>query len=153
MMKKILVLGVIASAVILAGCGDKKTEFNVTDLGNELVTSISYDDELSPLDIDTARMLLNLSDINIVDSAIYEGSGATAEEIIVLKCSSEGDVTKAKNMMDERVAEQKESFEDYVPQELPKLDSAVIKTGGTYAVLSVSGDSADAEKIIEKYLN
>ena len=152
-MKKILVLSVIASAVILAGCGDKKTEFNVTDLGNELVTSISYDDELSPLDIDTARMLLNLSDINIVDSAIYEGSGATAEEIIVLKCSSEGDVTKAKNMMDERVAEQKESFEDYVPQELPKLDSAVIKTSGTYAVLSVSGDSAGAEKIIEKYLN
>lgn len=151
-MKKTYIIGIVAATIILGGCGSKNIEFNVSDLGNELATSVDYDDELMPLDIEMASMLLNIADIDIVESAIYEGSGATAEEIIVLKCSSEQETAKAKKMMEERIEEQKESFEDYVPTEIPKLESAVIKTGGVYAVLSVSGDSDGAAKIVDRYL-
>jgi len=150
-MKKSIIMSVVLAVVIFAGCG-KMADYSVTDLGNELATSVAYDDELMPLDIETASMMLNLSDISIVESAIYESSGATAEEIIVLKCSSDEDASKAGKMMEQRVAEQKESFEDYVPAEIPKLDAAVIRTSGVYAVLSVSGDADGAGKIIDKYM-
>ena len=51
-----------------------------------------------------------------------------------------------------RVSEQIESFTDYVPGELTKLNAAVIKVNGKYAVLSVSDTPDEAGKIIGKYM-
>ena len=47
------------------------------------------------------------------------------------------------------MSEQTENFTDYVPEEVPKLNDAVIITSREYAILSVSGDSAKAKDIIE----
>lgn len=151
-MKKFVAVMVVTSAVLMAGCGSKEVSFDVSNLGGDLNSKITYDEELSLMDVDTASMFLNLSDINIVNSAIYESSGATAEEIVVLECASGEDADKAKTMMQERVDEQKESYVDYVPAEMPKLESAVIDVNGKYAVLSVSGDAALAKEIIDSYM-
>ena len=146
-----LVMVAVCGAVF-CGCGEKAASFDVTELGSALNSQITYQDELMLMDTDTASMFLNLSDINIVNSAIYEGAGATAEEIVVLECASAEDARKAENMMKDRVAEQKESFVDYVPEEVNKLNEAIIVTNGNYAVLSVSNDTAGAKKIIEQYM-
>lgn len=154
-MKKVFVsmMAVCAMATaLLCGCGEKAADFDVKALGSELSTGITYQDSLTELDKDTASMFLNLSDINIEECAIYEGSGATAEEIVVLKCASADDSAKAKAMLEERVKEQTESFTDYVPGELTKLGAAVIKINGNYAVLSVSDTPDEASKIISKYM-
>ena len=153
MRKKISgLVGALLCGVLLCGCGNKTVSFDVSALGNDLKSQIVYQDELMELDADTASMFLNLSDIDIVNSAIYEGSGATAEEIVVLECSSADEASKAKSMLEDRVKEQKESFTDYVPGELTKLDAAVIKSAGNYAILSVSDDSSKASSIIDGYI-
>ena len=121
-------------------------------LGNELNEQITYADTLMPLDLDTAGMFLNLSEINVTKAAIYEGSGGTAEEIVVLECATEDDAKKAEEVLKTRVSEQIESFTDYVPGELTKLNAAVIKVNGKYAVLSVSDTPDEAGKIIGKYM-
>lgn len=153
-MKKLvsLVATMAMASVIFTGCGSKAASFDVKSLGSDLRTQITYDDELTELDLDMAGMFLNLSGIDIVNASIYESSGATAEEIVILECSSADEAKKADAMMKERVAEQKESFVDYVPEEIPKLDAAIIKVNGNYAVLSVSGDAKAASGIIDKYL-
>lgn len=153
-MKRIgkVVTSVVIAASLLAGCGSKEASFKVGDLGNDLNTKITYQDELMLLDVETASMFLNLSDISIVDSAIYEGSGATAEEIVVLECTSGDEAKKAEQMLKDRVEEQKESFKDYVPEELTKLDAAIVVTNGNYAVLSVSNDPDGANAIIKEYM-
>ena len=147
-----VVATVAAVCVMLAGCGGKKGDFDVATLGEELNTKITYADTLAPMDIDTAGMFLNLSDVGVTKAAIYEGSGGTAEEIVVLECASEDDAKKAEQVLRDRVSEQIESFTDYVPAELTKLNAAVIKVSGKYAVLSVSDTPDEAKKIIDSYM-
>lgn len=148
-MKKILT---VAAIFILTGmlmaCGRKAVDIDIVKLGDRLSSEIAYDDSLGKLGVDKAGMFLNLTDIDIVDGVIYEGAGATAEEIVVLECASGEEAVKAKERLSDRVKEQKESFENYVPAEIPKLDSAVIEATGRYAILCVSGDANRAREII-----
>lgn len=118
-------------------------------IADSLLSEISYTDQLSAVDLDTAKMFLNFADVEINEAYIYESSGATAEEIVVLVCKDSDSAAKAKSAFEQRVSEQKENFTDYVPEEVPKLNDAVIITSREYAILSVSGDSAKAKDIIE----
>lgn len=118
-------------------------------LASSLLGEISYDDTLTEVTLDTAKMFLNIADVEIEESYIYESSGATAEEIVVLKCKDSDGAANAKKAFEERVSEQTDNFTDYVPEEVPKLKDAVIITSKEYAVLSVSGDSSKAKDIIE----
>ena len=149
---KLFTIVTVVAAFVLGACGGKKADFDVDALGNELNEQITYADTLMPLDLDTAGMFLNLSGINVTKAAIYEGSGGTAEEIVVLECATEDDAKKAEEVLRTRVSEQIESFTDYVPGELTKLNAAVIKVNGKYAVLSVSDTPDKAGKIIGKYM-
>ena len=152
MRKLIVLVAMVAAVAVLAGCGGKKADFDVATLGNDLATKITYEDTLAPMDLDCAGMFLNLADVNVTKAAIYEGSGGTAEEIIVFECASEDDAKKAEQVLKTRVSEQIESFTDYVPEELTKLNAAVVKVNGKYAVLSVSGTPDEAKKIIDQYM-
>ena len=149
---KLFTIVTVVAAFVLGACGGKKADFDVEALGNELNEQITYAHTLMPLDLDTAGMFLNLSEINVTKAAIYEGSGGTAEEIVVLECATEDDAKKAEEVLKTRVSEQIESFTDYVPGELTKLNAAVIKVNGKYAVLSVSDTPDEAGKIIGKYM-
>lgn len=151
-MRRYLVAAVLSTVcVIMAGCG-KKADFDVETLGNDLATKITYADTLAPMDTQMAGMFLNLSDISITKGAVYEGSGGTAEEIVVFECATEEDAKKAEQVLKDRVSEQIQSFTDYVPAELTKLNAAVIKVSGRYAVLSVSDTPDEAKKIIDQYM-
>lgn len=152
MNKRIICAVFAAGMMLLAGCGSKKADFDVKELGEALNTQITYNDELSQIDLQTAAMFINISGLDIADGVVYEGSGATAEEIVVLKCASDEEATKAKAAFEERVSEQIESFTDYVPEELTKLNAAVIRVNGEYAVLSVSDDPKNANAIIDEYM-
>lgn len=152
-MRKISLIAVVVTMLALVtGCGGKKADFDVASLGNDLATKITYADTLAPMDLDMAGMFLNLSDVNVTKASIYEGSGGTAEEIVVLECASDEDAKKAEEVLKTRVSEQIESFTDYVPEELTKLNAAVIKVNGKYAVLSVCDTPDEAKKIIDSYL-
>ncbi|MCR5590279.1 MAG: DUF4358 domain-containing protein [Lachnospiraceae bacterium] len=149
---KIAVTVIAALSALLIGCGAKSADFDVDALGNDLATKIEYADELGQMDLDTAQMFINLSDVNVVKAAIYEGSGGTAEEIIVLECATEDDAKRAEEALKTRVSEQIESFTDYVPEELTKLNAAIVKSSGKYAVLSVCDTPDAAKSLIDGYM-
>lgn len=168
-MKKI-VIGMLIGMVMLMATGCKAEEkevhdlsidvnakeeaseekvVDVTKIASDLATEISYTDQISEVDLETAKMFLNLADIEVVEACIYESSGATAEEVVVLHCKDSDNASKAKAALEQRVEEQTENFTDYVPEEIPKLKDAVIITSKEYAILSVSADSGKAKDIIE----
>ena len=173
-MKKLLLAALIGTMVFsITGCkGEEKEVHDISINVNEeteeaeaeaaeektvdakaiadaLLSDISYDDQLSEVDLDTAKMFLNFADVEINEAYIYESSGATAEEIVVLVCKDSDSAAKAKSAFEQRVEEQTENFTDYVPEEVPKLNDAVIITSREYAILSVSGDSSKAKDSIE----
>ena len=45
-----------------------------------------------------------------------------------------------------------ENYSSYIPSEVPKLEDAVIISGGRYVVLCVADDAAAAQKIVDKAL-
>lgn len=153
MKKKLLIIGMTFMTVLcFSGCAGKKSDVNTQELADALKTGITYSDELSPINLDTAQMIYNFGDADISEAVFYESTGATAEEIVVLKCSGESDAGKAEDALKARVEEQKESFTDYVPAELEKLNAAVICKSGNCAVLSVSDEPDKARDIINSYL-
>lgn len=148
-MKKYLAM-ILVTCVVMTGCGKKEVNVDVSSLGNRLNTEISYSDDLGEVDIDMAGRLMNLSDVNIVNGAVFIGAGATAEEIVVLECATTDDAIKAKSAFVEHVREQKELFADYAPEEVVKLNSAVIDSAGKYAVMCICGDEAKASDIVKE---
>lgn len=152
MKKRMLIIGLaVMTAAFIAGCGKKAVDVNTQELADALKSGITYKDDLSGIDLDTAQMIYNFGDANITEAAFYESTGATAEEIVVLKCNSEADAGAVENALKSRVEEQKESFTDYVPAELEKLNAAVIYKSGNCAVLSVSDEPDKARGIIDSY--
>lgn len=149
-LKKRIMVGLIGTALLIAmtGCGKKEAkDIDVKTTANSLLTEITYEDQLSEVNYD---VVYDMENINITESVVYVSSGATAEEIAAIKCETKEDATKVETALEERVKEQKESFENYVPKELNKLDKAVIVKVGNTVILSVSNDDAKAKEIIEK---
>ncbi len=147
MKKTVLIIMTIWMALAMTACA-KKQEISVDEVSSRLLSEITYTDELSEIDLETAGMLFYLSDAQITSAKIYESGGATAEEIAVFECASQEDADKVMAAVQQRVEEQKESFRDYVPEELLKLDNAVMIQSGNYVMLSVSDDAETAQKII-----
>lgn len=141
---------VLAMTFAMIGCGSAKA-MNVTEVSDRLLKEIAYQDDLSKVDLDTAAMFLNLADIDIKEAAIYETSGWTAEEIVVIEGATSADADKAKAMLEARLEEQKTNYVDYVPEEMDKLNVAVIVESGNFAILSVSNEPDKAKSIISEY--
>lgn len=174
-MKKTLILALACTlGLAIAGCGSEEAKtvpenqekvminqpeekaeapadeagINAEALANALKDELTYKDTLTAVDLETAKMFLNLADVEVEESYIYESSGATAEEIVVLKCKDKDSAANAMKALEQRISEQTENFTDYVPEEVPKLNSAVVAVKDVYAVLSVSEDSSKAKEVV-----
>ena len=85
--------------------------------------------------------------------AVYFGTGATAEEIAVVKCTGNDEADKAEAAFNARVESQISAYENYVPSEVPKLENAIVRRSGVYAVYVTANDEAGAQDIIDQYMN
>ena len=148
-MKKILVpLMLFALLLCLSGCSSKDISLDVNELAEDVLKNAEFTDDLASVDAEVAVSLYGIE--GAVNQVVYMGSGATAEEIAVFEFESEDEAGKAIENAKKRIDDQEKAFEDYAPAEIPKLQSAVIKTGGKYLAVCVGGGK-QAEEIINKY--
>ncbi len=150
-MKKAITLMVLAMVLMVAGCSKKSetTTVNIENLANELMENVQFEDELSQVDSDMVEKLYNIN--NASSSYVYIGSGATAEEIAVFEFKDEESAKQGLDKANTRISEQKDSYATYIPEEVQRLDNAIVKQSGRYLVVCVSDDSK-AEDIISKYI-
>ncbi|MDE6024387.1 MAG: DUF4358 domain-containing protein [Lachnospiraceae bacterium] len=164
MKKKIiytLIIAVMLMAVLTA-CGenDKKDdsenasggkEIDVQAAADKILSDGDFKDQLAAVDKSMALgRLYSLDESSIEAAAFYTNSNSTAEEIAIIKANSSDYVETIKAAYEKRVSDQKEACKDYLPDEMPKLESAVIYTNGNYVVLCVSNDNSKAEDIIKE---
>ena len=80
------------------------------------------------------------------------GTGATAEELAVFEtkdsAAAEALVEKLKTRNSDRI----ESYSTYIPAEVPKLEDAVMVSGGRYVVLCVAQDASAVRELAQKAL-
>ena len=81
----------------------------------------------------------------------FSRTGAVADEVSVV-IPADGDPEKLTKMLEARRDMRWNDFNGYAPDELPKIEDAHIFTAGDAAVLVISDDAGDIEKLIKEKL-
>lgn len=152
MKKNIFTLFLTISLVLLSACSSgantQKNDVNLETMAKELAESNSFEEQLNRVD---DKFAIKLYDINNASAVyLYTGSGAAADELALFEFENEDDAKEAVKAAQARIDAQKESFAGYLPKEVPKLDTAIIKTYGRYLVVCVCADGS-MEDTIAKY--
>lgn len=147
-MKKtlILLLMLVLSLTVLAGCG--ATENNDPSCSDILNDVMSNSEEFDTLFAAGDETLENNYDSmyavkrDLVDDCaiIYLEKGGTANELSLLHLKDPGDVQLAKDKLQDRLDTRKNQFAGYKPEEVYKLENAVIMSQGNFVALIVSQD-------------
>jgi outer membrane murein-binding lipoprotein Lpp len=137
-----------AGALLVAGCGSSAKTIDAAALAKDLTTEITYEDTLEEVDADTVSMYIDLPEG--VESEMYMGSGATAEEVGVFTAPDENTARETLDSVQSHLDDQTDSFSNYKPEEAKRVGSAVLEQKGNYVILCVSGDSDTAKDIIEE---
>lgn len=153
-MKRILsaVLAVLLFGTLCA-CGGKSSgrDIDIQALAQELVESGAFSDVMSPLSDNVAKRMYDFEDEDAESFVLYTGTGATAEEIFLVKATGD-EAQDFAEACRERVSEQKTAFKSYVPEEVTKLDAAILETVGDYVILVVAADAAAARAVVDSYI-
>lgn len=141
-----LLLGVSA----LAGCSKKESTLDVQKAADALKAGVTFKDELAPPADAAFATLYDVKDGDVTKHAVYVSSGATAEEIAVFEAKDADAAARVKTAVDQRIADLKEGFENYVPGEMTKLNNPVVEVKGKYVLLCICDKPDKARTVIDK---
>ena len=147
------ILAFLLLLAVLAGCGAEKTvQFDPQEAADALLASDAYEDILSPIQPKIAAMLYGVDAESIESCSVYCSTGATAEEIAVFRCRDEASADALKQAAKQRIQDQKDAYVSYAPQEVPKLENALLRTAGVYVVCVVANDYSAVTPVLDKYI-
>lgn len=153
MRKLIWIVAMAAAVASLAGCAKEEAK-NVDSAAAAaaILEEVTFQDTLVEAEGEYAEHLYGLDDTVAGYSIYVSGSGATAEEIAVIKMKDAKDLNMALTFFDKRIADLKFNFEDYVPGEMVKLENPVIVVEGDAAALVIADDYERAKQSAEGQL-
>lgn len=150
-MKRTALILALLLLLFCSGCGKTQADFEISELAAAMLDSSAFSDKLAPADSQIGSYLYGISETLLEDSLFYFSSGATAEELAIFKTTGADAAKTVVSAIEGRIADQRLSFSDYNPDEVPKLDKAVIKTSGAYVLFFVAADNSAAEAAASKY--
>lgn len=145
MMKLIPAALCLCLALTACGAPAQKEAFDPEKTAQALLDSGAFEDTLDTIDQDAAIELYGLDAATVTGCVVYTSLSAGAEEIAVLTLTDEDAAAAALGQLEQRVADQKTALESYQPEEVAKLDKAILEQRGASVLLAVAAD-ADAAK-------
>lgn len=149
-MKKFLfVLCAATLCMALAACGGKEAApFDPeTDAKTLMDTSGVFSGALTEIDQAAACALYGIDESTVTASAVY-GSTTSAEELAIFTFSDETAAQTAGELLGYRVEDRKDELENYLPDELPKLDKAVVEVRKNSALLVIAADYSGVDTFL-----
>jgi hypothetical protein len=144
-----MLAAVLACLALLPSCQSKQEQvapYQTTDL-QALVNAGAFSEELETVDGDTAFALYRLADYgltreDLADCAVLRSAGGTCEEaaVLVLAEDDQKQVSQVEQALKDYVQGQISSNENYRPNEIPKLDEAVIDSRDGTVLMVVAND-------------
>ena len=157
MKKKLLVCLAMAMCLAgFAGCGskeEKKTEdvsMDIHSVAKEIVDNGNFTD-IAEINKDKGISQYSVGDAEIADAVTYFSSGATAEEVVIFEGATDADADKLLTAAEERKEDDYKTWQDYKPEEVSRVDKAVIKKSGKYVVFCITDDKDAVSAVIDKY--
>ena len=149
MKKGLLLCSVMLLTLLISACGTKSQTVDVDQLTDELLTQVDFEDELTEVDSGMVATLYGIEGAE--EQKVYMSSGATTEEIAVFRFATEKDAQTGLDTLSQRLESRKEDYANYMPDEVTRLENAVLKCSGCYVALCVSSGD-EAQQIIGEYL-
>ena len=149
---KVLAL-VLCLMLALTACG-KGSYISFDDVYNDLTTDIDFGGNMAEMSEIAAENFYFIYDTDILeDYVIYmDESNATPNEIALFRLAKESDRTTVETIVQNRIKDLQIGFEDYNPDEMYKLENAVVKSNGSYVMMVICKDNSKAAEIINGYL-
>ncbi len=149
-MKKLLVsLVCFILAFSLCGCGD--FTLDTAALETEVIDKVQFDAPLEKIDNETTINVFYTLPEN-VSAIVYRGSSISADQFCIFTANDSATATETETMANTLVESLKDTFSSYDPEEVTKLNSAIVRKKGNYVVLLITNDYDNANSILDKYL-
>lgn len=153
MKRRELLLAALVCLACLAGCRTEPEAYPVSAV-QAMTEANAFSEELEEVDADTAFLLYQLESWglareDLTGCAVSRSAGATCEEGAVLVLAGEEQAEKAMDALEDYVKGQIDSNVDYRPDEVPKLESALLDRRGNTVLLAVAADVEAAKKAVE----
>ena len=147
-MKRIVVLTIVLLLTAgLSACGGKK-EMDINAFVQQVMKTVEYDDNLIEPSERAIRDFYGFPLEGLEQYVIYvSGTMSTANELAVMKLGDHKAVEAAKQAVTKRLADQRSNYENYNPEELFRLDKALIEVKDNYLLFSVSNDNDTVKKL------
>lgn len=140
----------------LAGCagtdGEEAKNPDVADVMAKLTSELTFP-EMSEKTVDDLPYFgYDTLDVSKVEDMafIIASSGLTAEEVLIVKMTEEAAAKELKALMEEHRDQVAATAEGYTPEEMGKINSAVIEAKGQYAYFAITTDNEKAKTIFDE---
>ncbi len=151
-MKKLLSFAlVLVSVFCLCSCAKEEGKTPATaDVAAIISDSVEFPELIALTDdnIGSRYFGIDLDAIEEYEVLVYSSGGAP-DEIAVFKMKDKEDVEDMLDVVRDRKQDLYDRFVDYVPEEINKINNAVIGSSGNYVYFVVSGDNSAAKKAAE----
>lgn len=153
MKKKALLLVILIFGVLMySGCGSNPLVLDTDTAAQSLLNNLTFSDELTKISAETMSRIYSVEAADVVKSAVYISTGATAEEIAVFEAADAEAASRIKTALSQRIQEQQEAYQNYNPQELDKLSKAILQSRDNYVILCVAQDAEATKAQVEALL-
>lgn len=164
MKKLLLVVSMLVLVMALTACGkdesgekdsakedEKSIEGTAADISKKIVDDGKFTDEVVEIGTEMINQKLDINDEDTNEVMCYYGTGDSANIVYVaiFKDASKADAAKGK--LEVYLDELKTANESYDPEELGKIDDAILEINGEYAILVISDDNEAAQKAIDTF--
>lgn len=152
MKKKLILSGLCMVCMLLCGCSlTAKAPVDCSTLLTSVLASQSFSDELAPLSASIAGKYLAIDMTQVKDFAMsIDASRVTAEQIVFLTADNAQSAELLKASLKEYRDLVLDQYRNYQPDEVPKLEKAVLQQNGSQVALIISPDAASAAAALEK---
>ena len=152
-MKKMLAALLAAMMMLtLAACGggsDTKT-VDVQKLADDLKSNVPYSADMIATAVEDLNYKLDPPEGATL--AGYQADGTAYDMIVVGQCASEADAKTLYANVQTYMNDLKTEAGRYQPEEVARIEGALLRQSGTLVVLCISDDTAAATAIVEGYL-
>lgn len=147
-------VAVLAAVILtLAACGGDKTgqttaAFDAEKAFSRLLSEVKYAETLADTSSSADFMFSDLPQNAEIKMYTCE-SGSHPDELIMMKAAKAEDVQALETAAKTHLTELTAQLRDYNPQEVPRVENAVVCTNGLYVFVCVTDDVETAKAILK----
>lgn len=134
-------------SMTLPGCSQEEP-LDTQATATALLESGAFSEQLEPIDSSIALNLYYIDSAMVEEVIVYGSTGATAEEIAVITANDDEAAQIVLEAVTQRVESQKAVLASYQPDEMVKLEQAILMQEGNTIILVVANDLDLAEDVL-----